>query len=556
MDARGQLRVLRNWAWVLIASVLLAGGSAYLVSSALPKTYQSTATLIVGQSLQSTNPDINQLLASQRLSQTYARIATTTSLLAKVVDKVGLNEPTDDLRKNVSVTAATDSTLITITVTDGDPQRAATIANALAGELIAASPAIAGRDASVQSFIDSDLKATAQQITDTQTELQRFLGLPSPTTDQQNQIQTLQGRLVSLRQTYATLLGSSSNSGANLLTVVDPAIPANQPSSPRVLLNAILAALMGLLFAIGIVFILEYLDDTVNSGDDVEGLLGVPTLGAIIRMKGDASRSEIYHLAALLYPRSPAAEAYRTLRTNVEFASVDHPVKTLLVTSSIPGEGKTTTAANLAVVFAQAGRRTLLLDADLRKPGAHQIFDLPNAQGLTSLLRSDEVGVAAVSQVTEQENLTVITTGPLPPNPAELLGSQRMRVILDRLSAVAELVIIDSPPLRAVTDAAILASITDGTIFVIDAGRTRRGAATSGREALAKVGARVLGVTLNRLSEKASGDYYYYDYYGGYGADGVAKDGRDVKGKGRDRGKGRGSVPPVPPSVPAGVKRE
>jgi len=553
VDARGYLRVLRNWAWVLIASVLLSGGTAYLVSAALPKTYESTATLIVGQSLQSTNPDINQLLASQRLSQTYARIATTTSLLAKVVDKVGLNEPTDNLRKNVSVTAALDSTLITITVTDGDPQRAATIANTLAGELIAASPAIAGRDASVQSFIDADLTATAQQITDTQTTLQRLLALPNPTADEQNQIQTLQGRLVSLRQTYATLLGSSSNSGANLLTVVDPAIPATQPSSPRVLLNTFLTALVGLIFAIGIAFLLEYLDDTVKSGDDVEGLLGVPTLGAIIRMKGDGDRSEIYHLAALLYPRSPAAEGYRTLRTNVEFAWVDHPVRTLLVTSSIPGEGKTTTAANLAVVFAQAGRRTLLVDADLRKPGVHQIFDLPNAQGLTSLLRSDEVGVAAVSQTTEQENLTVITTGPLPPNPAELLGSKRMRVILDRLSAVAELVIVDSPPLRAVTDAAILASITDGTIFVIDAGRTRRGAAASGREALAKVGARVLGVTLNRLSEKASGDYYYYDYYGGYGVDGVAKDGRDVKGKGRDHSKGRASGPPV---APAGVKRE
>ena len=551
MDARGYLRVLRNWAGSSSRAVLLAGGAAYLVSSALPKTYQSTATLIVGQSLQSTNPDINQLLASQRLSQTYASLATTTSLLARVVDKVGLNEPTDDLRRNVKVVAASDSTLITITVTDGEAQRAATIANTMAAELIAQSPAIAGRDASVQSFIDSDLKATQQQITDTQTELQRLLSLPSPSTDEQNQIQTLQGRLVSLRQAYTTLLASSSDSGANLLTVVDQALPATGPSSPRVLLNTALAAFVGLLLAIGIAFLLEYLDDTVKSGGDVEALVGVPTLGAIIRMKGGGDRSEIYHLAALLYPRSPAAEAYRTLRTNVEFAAVDAPVRTLLVTSSIPGEGKTTTAANLAVVFAQAGRRTLLIDADLRKPGVHKMFNLQNTQGLTSLLRSDEVDAVAVAQATEQENLAVITTGPLPPNPAELLGSKRMKVVLERLAAAVDLVIIDSPPLRAVTDAAILASITDGTIFVIDAGRTRRGAAVSGREALAKVGARVLGVTLNRLSEKASGDYYYYDYHGGYGTDGAPKDGRDETG--RDRGKGRGSVPPV---APAGVKQE
>jgi polysaccharide biosynthesis transport protein len=543
--------VLRTWAWVLIASVLLAGGAAYLVSSALPKTYASTATLLVGQSLQSTNPDPNQLLVSQRLSQTYASLATTTSVLAGVVDTVGLNEPADVLRKNVVVTAATDSTLITITATDGDPQRATTIANTLANALIAASPAISGRDASVQSFIDSDLKATQQQITEIESSLQSLLARSNPTTDQQNQILTQQGQLVLLRQTYTTLLGSSSNSGANLLTLVDPAIPATQPSSPRVLLNTILAGFVGLLIAIGIAFFLEYLDDTVKSGSDVEALVGAPTLGAIIRMKGGKERSEIYHLAALLYPRSPAAEGYRTLRTNVEFAAIGTPVRTLLVTSSIPGEGKTTTAANLAVVFAQAGRRTLLLDADLRKPGVHKMFNLQNSQGLTSLLRSDDVDAVAVAQATEQENLAVITTGPLPPNPAELLRSPRMKVVLDRLTASVELVIIDSPPLRAVTDAAILASITDGTIFVIDAGRTRRGAAVSGRDALAKVGARVLGVTLNRLSEKASGDYYYYDYHGGYGSDGAPKDGRDETG--RDRGQGRGSVPPV---VPAGVKRE
>ncbi len=144
-------------------------------------------------------------------------------------------------------------------------------------------------------------------------------------------------------------------------------------------------------------------------------------------MKGDRARSEIYRLAALLYPRSGVAEAYRTLRTNIEFASVDAPIRTLLVTSSIPGEGKTITAANLAIVFAQAGRRVLLVDADLRKPGVHVVFDLPNAHGLTTLLRSDEVSLDAIAQATEQDNLRVLTTGPLPPNPAELLGSQRMR---------------------------------------------------------------------------------------------------------------------------------
>lgn len=195
---------------------------------------------------------------------------------------------------------------------------------------------------------------------------------------------------------------------------------------------------------------------------------------------------------------------------NIEFASVDRPLKTLLVTSSIPGEGKTATAANLAVVFAQAGHRTILLDADFRKPGVHRIFDLPNAQGLSGLLRTDATGIDDAAQATEQENLRVITTGPLPPNPAELLGSQRMRIILDRLTADAELVILDSPPLGVVADPAILAAMTDGTLFVVDAGRTRRSAVRSGREALTKASARVLGVVLNRLAESSVADYGYY----------------------------------------------
>jgi protein-tyrosine kinase len=240
-------------------------------------------------------------------------------------------------------------------------------------------------------------------------------------------------------------------------------------------------------------------------------------------MKGDEGRAAMYRLAPILYPRSPAAEAYRTLRTNIEFASLDTPVRTILITSSIPGEGKTTTASNLAAVFAQAGHDTLLVDVDLRKPGIHKMFNLPNTQGLTNLLRSDDVQVGDVAQVTEQEHLSVVTTGPLPPNPAELIRSARMRAVLERLAASAEFVIIDSPPLQAVTDAAILSSLVDGTVLVVDAGRTRSGAVRNGRETLAKVGARVLGVTLNRLSESMSGDYYYYDYYGGYGADGKGK---------------------------------
>jgi succinoglycan biosynthesis transport protein ExoP len=524
MDLRRQGQVIRSWLWLLIASLLLAGGAAYLVSSALPKVYESTVTLLVGQSSSSSTPNYNDLLASQRISQTYADLATTGTILNQVMSDAGLTLTVDQFRSRVSANAPSNSTLVTVTVQDGDPARAARLANAIGDQLIAASDAVYGKNSQVQDFIATQISAAQVQIQDTQAQIDSLAAVQDPTAAQAQQLQALRDRITSLRAAYASLV-SLPGSGANAVTVVDPATPPEGPSSPRVLLNTLLAALVGLLLALGITFTMEYLDDTVKTSEDVEAATGLPTLGTVLKMKGDKGRSEIYRLATVLYPRGPAAEAYRTLRTNLEFAAVDEPVRTLLVTSSIPSEGKTTTSGNLAVAFAQAGRKVILVDADLRKPGIHKLFDLPNASGLTSLLRTDDVGIDDVAQATEEERLRVITTGPLPPNPAELLGSHRMQAILERLAAAADLVIVDSPPLQAVTDAAILASITDGTLLVINAGHTRRDAAGRGREALAKSGARVLGATLNRLSQRGHGDYVYYDYYGAYGAEAQAKRG-------------------------------
>jgi len=530
MDLRRQAQIVRSWLWLLIASLVLAGAAAYLVSNSLAKVYESTVTLLVGQSSTSSTPNYNDLLASQRISQTYADLATTGTILGQVIAQENLGVTVDEFRNRVTADAPANSTLVTVKVQDGNPARAARLANAIGAQLIAASDAVYGKNSQVQDFIAGQISAAQVQITDTQAEIDRLTGLPALTADQTLQLQALQGRVASLRASYAALV-SLPGSGANAVTVVDPATAPGAPSSPRVLLNTLLAAVVGLLLALGIAFTMEYLDDTLKSSEDVEAATGLPTLGTVLKMKGDKGRSQIYRLATLLYPRGPAAEAYRTLRTNLEFAAVDEPVHTLLVTSSIPAEGKTTTSGNLAVAFAQAGRTVILLDGDLRKPGIHRLFDLPNTSGLTSLLRSDDVSLDDVAQATEEEHLRVVTTGPLPPNPAELLGSRRMQAILERLAAAADLVIVDSPPLQAVTDAAILASVTDGTLLVIDAGRTRRDAAGRGREALAKSGARVLGAALNRISHRGQGDYSYYDYYGGYGAEAKAKKSTNVAGK-------------------------
>jgi capsular exopolysaccharide synthesis family protein len=193
----------------------------------------------------------------------------------------------------------------------------------------------------------------------------------------------------------------------------------------------------------------------------------------------------------------------------------------VLVTSASAGEGKTVTAANLAVAFAQAGRRVLLVDADLRKPGIHLIFDLSNERGLTSLLRTDSPGLESVARAPDQENLLVVTSGPLPPNPAELLGSQRMRTLKEQLAAEADLVIFDSPPVHAVADPLILSALVDGTLLVIDSAHSRPQSVRLAGDTLARAGAHVLGVVLNQLPAGSRSEYA--GYYGGYGSEAGAE---------------------------------
>ena len=534
MELRRQVGVLRHWAWLIVLCVILAGGASYLVSVNLPKSYEAKATLIVGQSLTAVDPDIDQLMASQRLSQTYAAVAAMRPTLQRVIESLGLPLTPNELRGKVSAAALRESTLIEIRASDVDPVVAATIANAIADELIAASPAIQGQNADNQAFIDRQLTAIQLQIAQIQDETDLLASLSTRTSAQDQQLETLQSRITQLRSAYASLLGSSSNSAANLLTLADPAVPPEAPSSPRVLLNTLLAALVGLLLAVGIAFLVEYLDDTLKSPDDVAEVAGLPTLGVIARVKPEKGQES--RLTTLASPRGPNSEAFRTLRTNLGFASVDAPLQVMLVTSAMPGEGKTTVACNLAIVFAQAGKRVILLDADLRRPKVHRIFQLPNSTGLSTLLRAEAPAMDSVAHQV-QDGLRVITTGPLPPNPAELLGSQRMKEMLGLLKGEADIVIVDSPPLQAVTDAAVLATDVDGTLLIVDAGRTRKGAVRQAREALDRVEARVLGLVLNKLTERAGSYYYYADYKAGYGAE----------------ASGTGDQPSPSPATPDGV---
>lgn len=215
-------------------------------------------------------------------------------------------------------------------------------------------------------------------------------------------------------------------------------------------------------------------------------------------------------LVTFANPRSPAAEAYRQLRTNIQFSSLDRPLKTLLVTSTNPEEGKSTTLANLAITIAQTGSKVLIVDCDLRRPSIHTIFGIKNTVGLTSAM-VDMSSAALPTQDVGIPNLSVLTAGPLPPNPSELLGSQRMQELMIRLKESADYVLFDSPPVIAVTDAAVLASKLDGVLLVINAGHTKREMAKKAKAALDKVNANIVGVVLNNVKYDTRMHHYFAD---------------------------------------------
>lgn len=216
------------------------------------------------------------------------------------------------------------------------------------------------------------------------------------------------------------------------------------------------------------------------------------------------------HLIAKKDPKSPITEQYRTIRTNIQYASVDQAIRSIVVTSSGPMEGKSTTTANLAVVFAQQGKKTLLIDADLRKPTAHYTFQLPNTVGLTSVL-TKQVELMDAVHMTDVENLFVLTSGPIPPNPAELLASVSMEYLLKEAYNLYDFILFDTPPVLTVTDAQVLANLADGSILVTSSGTTDRDGAIKAKEILTSAQAKLLGAVLN--NKKADKDTHYYYYY-------------------------------------------
>jgi capsular exopolysaccharide synthesis family protein len=335
--------------------------------------------------------------------------------------------------------------------------------------------------------------------------------------------------------------GISAGLQSNNIQIIDPAMVPSTPSRPNKTRNIMMAFLVGLVGGIGLAFLREYMDNTVKTPDDVELLARLPSLAVVPAFGSlDGKRSRMQkllksassngkdmrvELVSYSMPQSQVSEAFRSLRTSLLLSQAGHPPQVILVTSALPREGKTTAAVNIAVTLAQLGDKTLLIDADLRKPGVTRALSLPDGKyaGLSSYL----AGVSTLDLVTVQHpvisNLSAVPTGPIPPNPADLLSSDRMRQAIVELKKEYKFIVIDSPPIMAATDAVILSVLVDGVLLVVRSGETPKEAFTRMRDLLAGVKSRLLGVLLNAVDSSAPDYYYSYRYYpysyGGYSHD-------------------------------------
>ena len=334
--------------------------------------------------------------------------------------------------------------------------------------------------------------------------------------------QLLDGLLQKSKENEVVLNGTPNN-----ISVVDYALPPRRPIGPERFRNILLSVFLGLAGAIGLAIFLEYMNDSVRSTDDVDKWLRLPSIGVIPAIaNGRKPRALIPSLngngnghvpAELLLDvkkRSPLAEAYRHLRTSVLLSSAGHPPKTLLVTSSMPAEGKTTTAVNAALSLAQTGVKVLVIDADMRRPRLHSIFHIKNEKGLSTLLASELTEAEVLKVIQEHESgLHILTSGALPPNPAELIGSDQMQKLLKTLQPHYSQIVIDSPPIGSFTDGVLAATMVDGVLLVVHSGKTSRAVVRRARQVLQDVGAKIFGVVLNRVNVR---EHDYYSYYGGY----------------------------------------
>jgi len=515
MELERYWAIIWKWLPLILIGTVIAGCISYVLSDRMEPSYRATATLVVTE----TTSPIPGYQYSQPAVTTHAELIETPSVMEGVsseLAQLGIYYSAGELVSKVSTSTKLQSPLVKIKARDNNPAVAQQIANTTIAVYIQQHRDRLRADAEASlSQIQSEINAASASIN----ELELKKATTGLTSAEEEELATLKGdleQLKNLRLLWNFQLAQALAAGG--ISLGESASLPTSPVSPKTTQDVLLACVLGLVVTTGAAFLKEYLDRSVKTAEDVSQLTGLSTLGVIARFKSNPG--EKGGLIAEAHPRSSIAEAFRMLRTNLQFATLDRPAQTLLVTSAGPDEGKTSVLANLAVSLAQTGKKVIAVDTDLRRSHLHELFGISNEIGFTNLLLAQQPDVAGFLQPTKVEGLRVLTSGPRPHNPAELVSSPRISFLVGELRKEADIVLFDCAPVLVAADAPVLAAKLDATILVVEAGRTRPEALVETKEALSKGNVLILGAVLNRVNVTGRGGYYYhyrypyhYDYY-------------------------------------------
>lgn len=566
MEFKRFVSALWRWSWLIVLATGLAAGLSYWRVHKIPRVYESSATVLVGRSLQSENPNPADFQASQELAKNYAVLARSQPILQATADALKLNVPWYALSPEVNAIATQGTETVQINVVDLNPRRAELIANEIAHQLVLQSPTPKASDPQRQ-FANQQMAKLESQIKANQSEIATLQKQADHETsalalqDLRNKIGILQQQVQGWQNTYAQLSNFYQGSTTNYLSIVNQATLPTKPVGTSVRYDTLLAGGVGFALAVAGIALIELLDDTVRTQKDGAKTLAVPVLGGIGPLPKVSRRSvqatmakrsgllrwvlrPTDYLFTLNAPLASVTEACRLVTTNflaslpsarvptadavgsaqgkllaehVGGAAIGEALATrtpdaqaLVVTSPGPAEGKSVIASNLAITLAQAGQRVILVDANLRRPSLHRLFGLPNEKGLTTLLADRSVSIVAVLQDTAVPWLRLLTSGPLSTNPGQLLASKDMAERLAELKASADIVVFDTPGVLGGADTTVLGAMCDCAIMVVRAGRTRRNVAKQAKATLAQVGLAIAGVVLNgsEIGRKTYREYY------------------------------------------------
>jgi capsular exopolysaccharide synthesis family protein len=502
LELRAYLDILRRrkWSFFLVTFLIVAGGLAY--SYRQTPLYQSEAEVLVQQTV--AFPTDSQTLGLPNL-ETERELAESEAVAALVADRLEGNA--EELQRGLSVEWRLNTEILGFRYVDRSPLRAQRRADAFARGYL---------EYRRQQVLDDLLAVSGsvqKRIEKLNEQLENIAGRSRKTTNEtekttlEGRANALVGQIALLQQEFADLTPPGQ---LKVGQIVGSANLPLSPVNPNHLVIGLLSLVAGGSLGIAVALLRERFDDHLRGRDDLEDAIGAHVLASIPRVTNWRRRNRPV-LVTLAQPKSAAAETYKTLRTGLLFAAAERGAKVIMVTSPHAGEGKTVTTANLGVALAQAGKRVILISADLRKPRLHHFFGLDNHTGLTNVLSGGVSPWQAVRN-TRVENLQVMPSGPVPENPAEMLGSDAMGKLLSVPTDMADHVLVDAAPVLAVADAATLAPLTDAVLFVADAQSTHRGSVEQARRQLEQVNAHIIGAVLNNFDPSKAGAYSYYRY--------------------------------------------